>query len=592
MIPPTFAIHARERKGGIFMLGTSRWKTKHVTIEDFNTPQDFIKYMFDGIRGWICRGQMKPEYRQSMYRYNGIMQSDLDGENVYVSMNTFYVNERLVDRLKRLNALYVDIDCYNMGLDKNSVLMDLQDNVFDTVIPCPTFVIDSGRGLYLIWKLKNEDRNALPRWTTVQDYLFKTLEPYGADPACKDSARILRVPFSINGKSNTQVEILQFNDVTYRISDIEREYGVFGTSHRSHSEERKEKTHPYNTATEAMRRYAHDIALKLGIPLPDFENYAATKEWLAKMRITPSKSHYEGCATPLVNSQKSQKLSYCLTGYCEDIEKLMIMRQGGDCKREIALFLYRLFTYDLSGDKDLALERTLALNARLSCPFPERYVIQATKSAERKIDKGETYRYKRESIIQILEIKENEMDKLSYLVGAIQRKERKKKNNRKTYLDRLASAGKETKAQSIKTRRDAISAMLEEGKSAKEIQVALQISKATYYREYAIIKVEGIKTAVKGIVRELEEKITETTETAARSVLESLESQPEVADVTTKNDKVEESSEKEGEPVVHKNNVSKIQPYNYKSMAKPCRTAFGIHRGVPATVPDIGGGSG
>lgn len=558
------------------MLGTSRWGSQKVTIEDFKTPQDFIEYMFRGVRGWICRGQMNPDYRQAMYRYNGIIQSDLFGENIYVSMNTFFTNERLVERLKRLNALYVDIDCYNMGLDKNKVLMDLQDNIFDTAIPCPTFVIDSGRGLYLIWKLQNEDRNALPRWKNVQEYLCKTLEPLGADPACKDCARILRIPYSTNGKSHTKVDIIQFNDITYRISDIEREYGIFGTSHRPHCEDKNKKKHPYNTATEAMRRYARDIALKLGVKLPNFEDFAATKEWLAKMRLNVSKPHREDHNH--ISPQKNQKLSRILTGYCEDIEKLMIMRTGEDCKREIALFLYRLFVYDLYGDKDLALERTLALNAKLSCPFSERYVIQATKSAERKIDKGETYHYKRDTIIQILEISTDEMEELSYFVGEIQRKKRKKENNRKAYLEHLATAGKETKKQSVQNRRDAIIAMLREGKSAKEIQNELQISKATYYREYAAIKGESIVKAARSTIEAAVGKVTETVENAARNVLESFEPVQETLQEVSGTGNVKEPTKNVLEKVVEliaENGVSKIKSFNYKSMAKPCRTAPG-----------------
>lgn len=570
------------------MLGTSRW-SKQTTIEDFKSPQDFMEYMFQGIRGWICRGQMQPYYRQTMYRFNGMMQSDLLGENVYVSMNTFFKNERLVDSLKRLNALYVDIDCYKVGMDKSGVLMALQDDVFERIIPCPTFVIDSGRGLYLIWKLQNEDRNALPRWTSVQEYICKALEPFGADPACKDAARILRVPFSINSKSNTMVEIIQFNDVTYRISDIEKEYGIFGTSHRPHREDGR-KTHPYGTATEAMRRYAYTLALKLGVTLPDFDSFKETQEWLKKMRLYVHEKHqHEDSSNTHVNPQKNQKLSRILGGYCEDIEKLMTMRQGADCKREIALFLYRLFLYDLSGDKTIALERTLVLNANLSCPLPERYVIKATMSAERKIDKGETYHYKRETIIQILEITNEEMADLSYLVGAEQRKARKKTNNRKTYLDRLAAAGKETKKESVMKRRDTIVAMQKDGKSAEEIQSALQISKATYYRECAVIKCGNVVDAARDAVGWVTEKVAQTAEEAARNVLEGLEeAQEAITEPMVAKDKKIKVLKVVRAAVIRA--VSKIKPFNYKSMAKPCRTAFGLHG--DRLIFDSSGGSG
>lgn len=141
----------------------------------------------------------------------------------------------------------------------------------------------------------------------------------------------------------------------------------------------------------------------------------------------------------------STKMCRILQGYCNDMETLFSMRRGADCKREIALFLYRLFIYDITGDKDLALERTLAFNADLSCPFSESYVIRATRSAETKINKGDTYHYKRETIIEVLEITNEEMKHLTYLVNDMERRDRKQKNNRRSYLDRLAAAGKRQK---------------------------------------------------------------------------------------------------------------------------------------------------
>ena len=552
------------------MLGISAGLEQR-TIGDFKKPADYIAYLFTGIRGWICRGQINPEYRQTMLRFNGLMERSFAGQNnVYISMNTFCTNERTVDRLKRLNALYVDIDCYKLGLDKAVVLEALREDYFESAIPCPTFVIDSGRGLYLVWKLRNEDRNALPRWTRVQEYLVQTLKEFGADPACKDSARILRVPFSRNTKSGTDVEILEFNDLTYTISEIQKEYNIVG-SRRKRAD--GGKSHPYNTATEPMRRYAADLALKLGVELPDLEDFSATQTWIAEMRLkTPHRPHREENAVHF-DPKENTKMCRILQGYCTDMEKLFAMRQGADCKREIALFLYRLFCYDMTGNKDFALEKTLAFNASLSCPFPESYVVRATASAERKIDKGDTYHYKRETIIDILEITGEEMKSLVYLVGEVRRRERKQENNRKAYLERLAAAGKETKAAEKEKRRAAIVAMQKEGMSAAEIIAALAISKATYYRETAAIAARNALEAARDVVEEAVGKVVETAEKALETVLEAAEqvaSSIETGKCPFENgediDSMEESAINGA--------VSKNQPYYYARPAEQCRTAM------------------
>lgn len=560
------------------MLGISAGLNQRI-ITDFKEPTDYIEYLFTGIKGWICRGQITSEYKQSMFRFNGLMQGHYAGEdNVYISMNTFFKNERTVNCLKRLNALYVDIDCYKLGQNKAAVLAELQDSYFESVIPTPTFVIDSGRGLYLIWKLRNEDRNALPRWTKVQNYLIETLKDFGADPTCRDSARILRIPFSRNTKSGTNVTIKEFNDITYSIREIQQEYNI--AEKKAYKRAGGEHTHPYNTATEPMRRYAMQLASKLGEKLPNFNDFTATREWIAKMKINVSISPHREEAARHFDPKTSIKMCRILQGYCDDMKTLFSMRHGADCKREIALFLYRLFNYDMTGDKKLALERTLAFNAALSCPLEESYVIRATKSAERKIDKGDTYHYKCKTIIEVLEITSEEMKHLTYLVGDVRRQERKQENNRKAYLDRLASEGKETKAESREKRRAAIISMQKEGKTAQEIREALSISRATYYRETAIIAARNGLGAARDAVEAGVEKVMQTADTAAETVLDAIKQNINIVNAI-------------GRTEINSSiyAVSKNQPYNYKGNAKHCRTVKGGFS-EDLIIPASGGGSG
>lgn len=551
---PFFLLHCNERNG-VFMLGTSAG-LKQRKITDFKEPTDYINYLFNGIRGWICKGKIDKGYSQCMFRFNGLMQENFAGENnTYISMNTFFKNERTVDCLKRLNTLYVDIDCYKLAQDKRRVFAELKESYFDSIIPIPTFVIDSGRGLYLVWKLRNEDRNALPRWTKVQEYLIDALKGFGADSACRDAARILRVPFTRNSKSGTYVKVLEFNDVTYNISEIQQEYGI--AEKKAYKRSDGEKTHPYNTATEPMRRYAIQLATKLGKNLPDFDNFLETKKWISKMKLTITEKKRCDCKT-------TTKMRQILQGYCKDLEILFSLRSGENCKREIALFLYRLFCYEMTGNKKIALEHTLAFNASLSCPFPESYVIRATKSAEKKIDKGDTYHYKRETIMDVLEITKEEMKHLIYFVGKEQRQERKKNNNRETYLKHLTENGKITKAESREKRRSAIIAMQKKGKSAQEIMCELSISKATYYREVAEIAAKRDEEKGKDALQESTEKAMNIAENAAE-------------DITVVKKQIE-------------NKVSKIQPYHYESKALPCRTGFSGFR--IGDLDDSSGGTG
>lgn len=530
----------------------------------FKNAADYLSYLFSGIKGLVARGTINPEYKQNFYRTSGIVKAHYVQNNVYVSMNTFYKNKRDVESVKRLNAFYVDLDCYKLGLDKNIVLSTLEDDYFGWEIPHPTFIVDSGRGLYLIWKLRNEDRKALPRWTVVQEWLCEKLKAFGADPACKDAARILRVPFSYNSKSKTEVTIRAFNDLTYSIYDIMKEYEI--TAKKAHKKNDK-VVYPYNSATHKQRQYASLLATMLGIALPDFNSYQETWEWIEKNRQShfgKKKQKTKKSNVICFHAKKSGDVAGVLQGYCDDIEVLFSMRKGEDCKRELGLFLYRLFQYEMTHDKKIALEKTLSLNARLSKPFKKEYVKRATCSAEKKIDAGQTYHYRKSTIIATLDITHEEMAHLSFLVTGAN-KLRKRENNRKSYLARLQEAGKSTKAEAVMKRRSAIMQLQGAGKSAKEICDALNIGKATYYRDLAAISADSIIEAAR------ENTI---------AIVIAKHKKPEKEDKTDRTTH-SNTAKNRGVDVVPLR-VSKIQPIYYKGAGVPLRTRIvrSIWRGI------------
>jgi hypothetical protein len=85
----------------------------------------------------------------------------------------------------------------------------------DDGIPPPSFAMDSGRGLYLIWLHDRLPPAALKRWDHVQGRIQKCLDPFGADPAAKDAARVLRLPGSTNSKAfahRRRVGLLWYQD--------------------------------------------------------------------------------------------------------------------------------------------------------------------------------------------------------------------------------------------------------------------------------------------------------------------------------------------------------------------------------------------
>lgn len=144
--------------------------------------------------------------------------------DLYCTLNTFIKPERTMDSLRYLNALYVDIDCYKFNLRKESVLFFLENDYFNHSIPVPSLIVDSGRGLYLIWLIESVPSKAFTLWKAMQDYLYNQLKDFGADRGALDAARVLRVIGSYNTKSNSNVSVIEYNDVRYSLKYLKDEY--------------------------------------------------------------------------------------------------------------------------------------------------------------------------------------------------------------------------------------------------------------------------------------------------------------------------------------------------------------------------------
>ena len=107
-----------------------------------------------------------------------------NSEDCYMSVNTLQFVDQKIRRdqqhIRRLKFLYADLDTYHTQFNNDQILMNLEENYFNRTIPTPTYVISSGRGLYLLWRV-DEHIKALPRWKRVQKYLYDQLREFGAD---------------------------------------------------------------------------------------------------------------------------------------------------------------------------------------------------------------------------------------------------------------------------------------------------------------------------------------------------------------------------------------------------------------------------
>jgi len=103
-----------------------------------------------------------------------------------------------------LCSCYSDLDCYKLGMNFLEGRAALDILVAQNVIPDPSVLVRSGRGLYAFWLLRpivRPTRELLDLYDQTQRRLWQVLAPLGADPRALDACRPLRAPGSYHTKA-------------------------------------------------------------------------------------------------------------------------------------------------------------------------------------------------------------------------------------------------------------------------------------------------------------------------------------------------------------------------------------------------------
>ena len=395
---------------------------------------EYIDRVHGNSKGWITRSCIDENgYSQWHYKYAELREVDLTGENIYITLNTFFKPYRRLECIKELNALFIDLDYYKTKFTKEQIIMNLEGNYFNKIIPATNYILDSGRGLALIWLINKVPSQALPLWKAIEEYLYNQLKEFGADRQALDATRILRVPGSINSKSKTVVSIIDEYDYIYDLREIQKEF------------------------------------------LPELK----PKE---KRKGRPKKINYV---------YRERSLYYARI---HDITKLCELREY-DLRghREIILFLYRYYLCSFTEDTKKALEDVLELNSMFISPLKENEVIRATRSAEKcYLDKNKEYKYKNETLIDLLEITEYEETQMSTIISKGEYKRRDRVYQKNKYQRKLKSEGKISEKEKLSQRRSKIKDLLAEGLKQKDICSQLNISKDTYIRDRKYLREQGL----------------------------------------------------------------------------------------------------
>ena len=176
-----------------------------------------------------------------------------------------------------LTCLYADLDTYRVPelapLAREALAETVLRRIGALGLPEPSFLIDSGRGLYALWMIDPLSGQALPRWRAAQRCLVGLLAPLGADPACCDPARVLRIPGTLNGRCGRVVTVVRGDGRPHAFDDLaDRIYQVAKRPTRGELAARR-------------RRRAGDDAADVVRGLPPAARFAAVLRDLERFRL-------------------------------------------------------------------------------------------------------------------------------------------------------------------------------------------------------------------------------------------------------------------------------------------------------------------
>ncbi|AOR25011.1 replication protein [Clostridium taeniosporum] len=431
------------------MLGAIRKLTEN--IEDTIEPKykevavKNISMLHNNDDGFITIAAKKgKEYIQYHYKvddltYNIGKAISLNA-NIYMTPNSFFIPKRKIENIRKLNALYIDIDYYNIEnlktYDHEKVLVILENDYFGHDVPEPSFAVFTGQGLAVYWLIEPVPIKVLPLWNAIQKHFLGKLKNMGADSKSIDSARIMRLAGSINHKTGERALLYMYDEnLIYTLKDIQENY------------------------------------------LPKLTPYVKNPAYKGRGRKAKIVNFYTLYSLHYARLNDILKLLEIRDGYCRNNDGILI--ETG--QREFMCFLYRYWNCCYSNDIKQALENTLEFNQGFKKPLDSKEVEKITIQAEKAYEewildspsgvyKRGGYNYKNETLIEKLNITEDEMKLMTTIIGSSE-KLRRKNNKRK--IDRRNEDGltkrEQQKRETIRLIQELKNQGLSQSKVSKEL---------------------------------------------------------------------------------------------------------------------------
>lgn len=349
-------------------------------------------------------------------------------EDTFFSLNSFYKPEKASSNVRHLNAFALDFDYYKDERYEGWEPQRFYNRVIRKKLPLvPTAVIDSGRGIYVIYAFKHCSYHMEHLYQSIMKAFLQRFKDSCMDAGATLITQVIRLPGTINSKSGRKVSIILYNNTDYCIQDFTNLLPW-----------KQEEVAAYHSNKKKVKKIIKE-----------------------KNNIGNRKPYYKD--------------------FYEDMQKLIILRNRNGCYegyRETLLYLVRERAVWSGYSIDESVKLAMKLNEKMHLPLSENEVEKVCKpSAGRRNCSIET-------IIRKLNITLAEQKKLKIIKHKWIKKSEYAKRKRKTKLTNLTE-----KQQKVLERRTRVCELKNKlHLSNNRIADILGVNKSTVTRDLKVIQ--------------------------------------------------------------------------------------------------------
>lgn len=174
--------------------------------------------------------------------------------DIYFSLNSFYRRKKRSEDVRHINAFCMDFDFYKIKrYQKMTPERFYEDVIKRNLCFLPTAVVDSGRGLYVIYAFKDCSYHMEKLYHAVMKHYLKQFDKYGMDAKAMNTTQVIRLPNTINSKSGRRVRVLELHDTHYTLQEFAKQLPWQYPEVKRYKKRRKQKK-PRNDRDLSSRR--------------------------------------------------------------------------------------------------------------------------------------------------------------------------------------------------------------------------------------------------------------------------------------------------------------------------------------------------